>query len=75
MENMNSLRAVVYGKYASIADLARYLGWTRQKATNIVNKKQEPSLKEVNLLANALGMPFEDAAQFFLQAGSHKCDT
>lgn len=64
---MNTLRATVYGKYNSIAELARFLGWTRQKTTNIVNKKQEPSLKEVNQLANALGMPFEDAARFFLQ--------
>ena len=72
---MNTLRATVYGKYSSIAELARFLGWTRQKATNIVNKKQEPSLNEVNLLANALGLPLEDAAKFFLPAGSHKCDT
>ena len=71
---MNNLRATVYGKYSSIAELARFLGWTRQKTTNIVNKKQEPSLKEVNLLANALGLSLEDAAQFFLQTKSHICD-
>ena len=71
---MISFRSVVYGKYKSIADFARSLGWTRQKTTNIVNMKQEPSLRDVNLMADALDMAFEDVAEFFLSSKSHKCD-
>ena len=71
---MFSFRSVVYGKYKSIADLARSPGWTRQKTTNIVNMKQEPSLHDVNLMADALDMTFEDVAEFFLRSKSQKCD-
>lgn len=71
---MLNFRATVYGKYKSIASLARSLGWTRQKATNIVNRKTEPSLNDVNLLADALNLSFEDVAKFFLPESSHTCD-
>ena len=71
---MTNFRAEVYGKYKSIADLARSLGWTRQKATNIVNRKTEPSLEDVYSLSIALERPFEEVAEFFLHLWSHKCD-
>lgn len=66
MEQEITLRGIVYSKYSSIAELATVIGWTRQKATNIVNGVQEPSLSDVNKLAKALGLGFERTAAFFL---------
>ena len=66
MEQEVTLRGIVYSKYSSIAELATAIGWTRQKATNIINGVQEPSLADVNKLAKALGLGFERTAQFFL---------
>lgn len=71
---MANFRATVYGKYKSIAAMARAIGWTRQKATKIVNEEQEPSLDDVSSLASALDLPFAEVAEFFLRSGSHKCD-
>ena len=62
-----SIRAVVYDKFKSIAALADAIGWTRQKATNIVNGVQEPSLDDTSKLAKALGLGFEETASFFLK--------
>ena len=62
-----SIRAVVYDKFKSIAALADAIGWTRQKATNIINGNQEPSLDDTNKLAKALGIGFEETANFFLR--------
>ena len=67
MEHEVTLRGIVYSKFNSIAGLAEAIGWTRQKATNIINGVTEPSLGDVNKLAKALGLSFERMAQFFLQ--------
>lgn len=66
MENELSLRGVVYAKFKSIAELAATIGWTRQKATNIVNGNVEPSLEDTDKLSKALGIGFERTARFFL---------
>lgn len=60
------LRGIVYDRYKSIAELADTIGWTRQKATNIVNQDVEPSLDDVDKLSKALGIEFEKVARFFL---------
>lgn len=69
-----NFRGLVYSKYRTIADMARELKWTRQKATNIVNGKQEPSVDDVCDMATALGLSFEDVSKFFLRRKSQKCD-
>lgn len=61
-----SLRGVVYDKYNSIAALADAIGWTRQKAWNIVSGNQEPSLDDTDKLSKALGLDLETTARFFL---------
>lgn len=61
-----SLRGVVYDKYRSITALAEAVGWTKQKAGNIINGNQEPSLADTDKLAKALGLDFETTAHFFL---------
>ena len=74
MDQEVTLRGVVYSKYNSIAGLAAVIGWTRQKATNIINGVSEPSLDDVDKLAKALGLSFERTARFFLHEKSHICD-
>lgn len=66
MIEMMTLRGIVYSKYNSISDMADAIGWTRQKASNIINGNVEPSLDDVDKLAKALGLGFEQTAQFFL---------
>lgn len=61
------LRGIVYDRYKSIAELADAIGWTRQKATNVVNGNTEPSLDDVDKLSKALGLDFEKTARFFLR--------
>lgn len=66
-------RGVVYSNFKSIAEFANSIGWTRQKATNIVNGVREPSLDDVDKMAKALGMSFAETAQFFLRKKSQVC--
>lgn len=65
-----NFRGLVYSKYKSIAEFADAIGWTRQKATNIVNGTQEPSLDDTDKMARALGQSLEATARFFLPAKS-----
>lgn len=66
MEGIN-FRGLVYSKFKTIADFAQAIGWTRQKATNIVNGQQEPSLDDTDKMAKALDLSLDETAQFFLQ--------
>lgn len=67
----NPFRGIVYSKYKSIAAFSDSIGWTRQKGTNIVNGVTEPSLDDVDKISKALGISFEEAANFFLPEKSH----
>lgn len=70
--NLN-FRGVVYSKFKSIASFSDSIGWTRQKGTNIVNGITEPSLDDVDKMAKALGLSFEETASFFLINKSQVC--
>lgn len=65
MEQM-TFRGLVYSRYKTIADFAQAIGWTRQKATNIVNGTQEPSLDDTDKMAKAMQMSLDETARFFL---------
>jgi transcriptional regulator with XRE-family HTH domain len=61
-----TFRGLVYSKFKTIADFAQVIGWTRQKATNIVNGMQEPSLDDTDKMAKALDLTLDETARFFL---------
>jgi transcriptional regulator with XRE-family HTH domain len=61
-----TFRGLVYSKYKTIADFAQVIGWTRKKATNIVNGLQEPSLDDTDKMAKALDLTLDETARFFL---------
>ena len=66
MEGTVGIRGIVYDKYKSISAFADAIGWTRQKATLIVNGNQEPNLDDVDKMSKALNLDYERTARFFL---------
>lgn len=62
----NGIRSLIYGKYKSASEFARYIGWSKQKLSDIINKKREPRLSEIHELARALKLPVSEVAAFFL---------
>lgn len=70
----NKVKGEVYSKFKNIAELAKVLGWSRQKLSLIVNGKREPNLSDIQLMANVLNIDAEKLASFFLELRSQKCD-
>ena len=66
MKKNLDLRGKIYSKFNSEAEMARELGWTRQRLSKITNGHRVPTLFEVDDLANALGCSFMDIANFYL---------
>ena len=57
-----TVRGVVLQKYASASAFGRAMGWNRQKASDIINGRRQPSADEMVLMAQALGV--DDAKAF-----------
>ena len=70
----NKVKGEVYAKFKNIAELARVLGWSRQKLSLIVNGKREPNLSDIQAMAKALNIEADKLAVFFLEIKSHNCD-
>lgn len=67
---IKELRGLIYGKFDSESDMARVLGWPRQKLNKITNGIKEPDIKELNAIANALEKTVGELAQIFLKQES-----
>ena len=65
-KKVKELKGLIYSKFISESDLARHLGWARQKLNKITNGIKEPDITELNELAKALNKPIGDMAQIFL---------
>lgn len=70
----NKVKGEVYAKFKNIAELAKIIGWNKQKLSLTVNGKREPNLSEVQTLANVLNIDVDKLASFFLELRSQKCD-
>lgn len=59
-------RGIVFAKFKNITEFAEAVGWSRNKASRIVNGVQEPNANEMEQMANVLGVksPEEFAAIF-----------
>lgn len=66
---VQELRIEILKLYPSEAAFARALGWDRQKLNKIVNAKKNPTVCEINELANGLK---KDATEIFLIFLRHK---
>jgi len=60
------LNGLIYGQFKSQRVFADKLGWSHQKLNKIVNKVQEPTIPEVQEIADGLGVPFILVAKFFM---------
>jgi len=51
---IRGIRAAVYSKFKNISEFAAAIGWTRQKASKIVNGAQRPTASEMEEMAKCL---------------------
>lgn len=64
MENV-SLRQRISEQYKSESDLAREMGWTKQKLSKTILGKRSPKISDINALSKALGIPIAEVISFF----------
>ncbi len=64
------LSELIRGKNKSEAAFARSIGWYKQHLNKIVNGTKQPSLEEVQTIAEGLAVPFMQVANIFLRQKS-----
>lgn len=57
-----TLRGVILQKYPSATAFGKAMGWGRQKASNIMNGRIQPSAEDMIAIANTIGI--SDASSF-----------
>lgn len=63
MSELLNYRGIVLSKYKSISDFAKAIGWSRNKASRILNCKQEPDSQDIIDLTKLLKIPSQE--EFF----------
>ena len=58
----NAIRGAVFSKFSSIISFANAIGWKRNKASRIVNGIQNPSVEDMEQMAECLSI--SDAMTF-----------
>ena len=61
MYDFMTLRGVIFSKYKTIGDFAAAIGWTRNKASRIVNGITDPDIDDIERLADVLDINTPDA--------------
>lgn len=61
------LRGIVYSRYRSESEMAKQMGWPKQRLNKITTGLKEPTVQELNELAIALGVDIGFLAKIFLQ--------
>ncbi len=64
---VKELRGLIYGTFDSEAEMAKEIGWPRQRLSKITNGVKEPDVNELNAIAKPLGKSVGDIAQIFLR--------
>jgi len=67
MAKIPEVRGLIYAKYATETELAKELGWPKQRLNVITNGVREPDLEEVVALAQKLEKPVEEMIYIFLR--------
>ena len=70
MQKILELNSLIHGQYPNQASFAAAIGWHRQKLNKIVNGEKQPSIEEVQTIAEGLGVPFMMVCKFFLNPKS-----
>ena len=60
------LNSLIHGQFASQAAFSRHIGWHKQRLNVIVNGKKQPTLDDVQTIAEGLNVPFMMVANIFL---------
>jgi transcriptional regulator with XRE-family HTH domain len=61
MNDMINLRGLALSKFRNISDFANAIGWSRNKASRILNGNQIPNGEEIESLAICLDVSSADA--------------
>lgn len=70
MAKIMELNSLIHGQFESEAQFATALGWSRQRMNKITTGKKQPTLEEVQQLAEGLRVPFMMVCGFFLKKKS-----
>ena len=70
MAKILPLRGMIFSNYESEAQMAKAIGWSRQRLNKITNGTKEPTLYEVDVIAKAVGEEFMTVAAIFLKKKS-----
>ena len=62
----NKLRGLIYSNYRTVADMARKMGWGKQKLWRIITGKQLPNAYEIDAMAKAMQASRYDILDLFL---------
>lgn len=60
-----TLRGIVFDKYPTIGKFAEAMGWSRNKASGIVNGKRQPSKADMEDLISEFSITPESIAPIF----------
>lgn len=60
-----NFREKIVKRYGSDSELAKRLGWSRQRLSKVLQGKQELTLENVNELSTAMDMPIQEVANEF----------
>ena len=58
-------RAEIRQRYKSESELAKALGWTRQKMSKTILGQRNPKIADINALSREMAMPVSEVIKFF----------
>lgn len=69
-KKIKELRGLIYSRFDSEAEMAKAMGWPRQRLSKITNGVKEPDVNELNAIAQPLNVSVGEIAQIFLKTKS-----
>ena len=60
-----SLKGVALSQYGSCTAFAKAMGWERNKASRILNGRQDPSLKDIEHMIQRMELPNDTIVPLF----------
>lgn len=65
-QKIRELRALIYSTFDSEADMAKSMGWSRQRLNKITTGVKIPNLWELQEISKELNVPISSMAEIFL---------
>lgn len=66
MAKNQTLNGMIHTMYSSETEMAKHMGWSRQRLNRITTGNKVPDLFEIRDIARALGASFMSLARIFL---------